>query len=462
MIILIPFKKISLTYKKIIFGSLFLLFFISVFFENFSSHLSIRSIDLLFFTIKSSTLGFGLTISMITGIFIFSLIIFYNINNTESPLFSYDNSIALIFTICLINDSLVGLKLYDFIIISPFSFTLGIIIISHKYQTQMVSLYREVEELNIQLEEKISDGTMELLFSEFGIKSYIDTINSVTGSKHDFVDSDAIQNLLDYNKASSLLSLIQELEMISGEDELMDKLISRVMHITSASTGILFLLNDNGDMEIKASKNPEGLVSYNFDLVEKTLQDQEWKISKGGSEGNEIYVLTVPITSGSKNIGVCYLENTLDISLFSENIAQTIHAFMSQASLALENIRLKNTKIFKEKKENLSLTDDISEKLQIIKEYIDEHYSSDISREGLAAMVDIHPDTLSRAFKSFSGKKLHDYINTLRIHKAAKLLRETESNIISIAYDSGFESLTTFNRTFMKIMKKTPTEYRKD
>jgi AraC-like DNA-binding protein len=371
------------------------------------------------------------------------------------------NVIPVIILLAHGNDIAVLLKLYNFVTLTPGALTAVIIIISVLYHQELISLNKEIEELNLQLEDKISDGTMELLFSEFGIKSYIDTINTVTGSDNNFVDPEAIQNLLDYNKASSLLSLLQELEMISGEEELMDRLINQIMHITGASTGILFLLNEYGDMEIKASKNPEGLVSYNFDLVEKTLQNHTWNISTGGSEGNEVYVLTVPIAVGSKNIGVCYLENTLDSSLFNTNIAQIIHAFMSQASLALENIRLRNSYYIKEKKEKTELSDDISEKLQAIKDYIDTNFSSDLSREGLALMVDMHPDTLSRAFKSFSGKKLHDYINHLRIDKASGLLTSTDMNIISIAYEAGFESLTTFNRTFMKIMKKTPTEYRK-
>lgn len=102
-----------------------------------------------------------------------------------------------------------------------------------------------------------------------------------------------------------------------------------------------------------------------------------------------------------------------------------------------------------------------SEKIQHVIEYIHSNYLYDISREGLASMVDLHPDTFSRLFKSYTGKSLPDYINELRINYASELLSETDDSIVTIAFKTGFESLSTFNRAFHKILNTTPTAYRK-
>jgi len=65
------------------------------------------------------------------------------------------------------------------------------------------------------------------------------------------------------------------------------------------------------------------------------------------------------------------------------------------------------------------------------------------------------------ALKIYTGKKINEYISELRIQDAAKRLRENKNeNVINIAFSVGFESLSTFNRTFLKIMGTTPSEYK--
>jgi len=106
-------------------------------------------------------------------------------------------------------------------------------------------------------------------------------------------------------------------------------------------------------------------------------------------------------------------------------------------------------------------TDRAEEKIQKVLAYISKNYRDDISREGMAAMVDIHPDNLGRIFKIVTGMKMGDYINKLRIRDSIDLLASTESTIITIAFSVGFDSLRTFNRAFLKVMKTTPEQYRK-
>ncbi len=93
--------------------------------------------------------------------------------------------------------------------------------------------------------------------------------------------------------------------------------------------------------------------------------------------------------------------------------------------------------------------------------YIHENYMFDISREGLATLAELNHDHFGKAFRIYTGKKFQDYINDLRIRSAAVMLRETDKKIIDIAFDSGFESLRTFNRAFIRAMEIAPNEYRK-
>ena len=112
------------------------------------------------------------------------------------------------------------------------------------------------------------------------------------------------------------------------------------------------------------------------------------------------------------------------------------------------------------KGERGSVTPATEAKLKKALDYIENNYCADISREGLAALIDMHPDSLSRFFKQYMDKKIKEHINGLRIKKALHLLQETDSPIMEIAASVGFESLTTFNRAFLKEVGITPTKYR--
>ncbi len=115
---------------------------------------------------------------------------------------------------------------------------------------------------------------------------------------------------------------------------------------------------------------------------------------------------------------------------------------------------------FEARNRELSITGTSEEKLERVIDFIKENFTLDISREGLASAVDLNPDYMSRLFKAYTGMKVNEYINKLRIEEAAARLRNEKTRIIDIAFAVGFENTITFNRTFKSIMKVTPSEYR--
>ena len=102
------------------------------------------------------------------------------------------------------------------------------------------------------------------------------------------------------------------------------------------------------------------------------------------------------------------------------------------------------------------------ERIEQVISYIRDNYRENLSREGLAAMVDLHPDSLSRFFKQYTRKRIGDYINELRVDDAARsLVQNSDVAIIRIAFDVGFDSLRTFNRAFRKTKGQAPEQYRR-
>jgi AraC-like DNA-binding protein len=66
----------------------------------------------------------------------------------------------------------------------------------------------------------------------------------------------------------------------------------------------------------------------------------------------------------------------------------------------------------------------------------------------------------ARAFRDAFGVPPHRYLLTRRVERATALLRDTELPIANIAFETGWNSLGTFGRTFRDITGESPTDFR--
>ncbi|PXV58438.1 AraC family transcriptional regulator [Dysgonomonas alginatilytica] len=93
--------------------------------------------------------------------------------------------------------------------------------------------------------------------------------------------------------------------------------------------------------------------------------------------------------------------------------------------------------------------------------YIDNHLDISLSLEKVAEVASFSPFHFHRIFTFFIGETPCDYIQRLRIEKAAwKLRNETLQTITEIAYTCGFGSVSLLSRTFRKYFNMTPTQFR--
>ncbi|MCA9753820.1 MAG: helix-turn-helix transcriptional regulator [Gemmatimonadetes bacterium] len=78
----------------------------------------------------------------------------------------------------------------------------------------------------------------------------------------------------------------------------------------------------------------------------------------------------------------------------------------------------------------------------------------------LARVSGVSPAHFARSFKDAFGVPPHRYLLTRRIERASALLRETDHPITDIAFETGWNSLGTFGRTFRDVTGESPSELR--
>jgi AraC-like DNA-binding protein len=246
------------------------------------------------------------------------------------------------------------------------------------------------------------------------------------------------------------------------------------MEISTAQSGYIFIVNEAKELEIRASKviSSRAISLCKKRIVEQVFSEGNFIITdivpgdaipeRNTESGDTIdHVLSIPIMNRDVILGVCHLENYNPGNKFTEKDANLILAFMDQVAIAIENSFLyKKMKTDQEYSRRPSITPAIEEKIKQAMAYLTENYTSNISREGLAASLNMHHDSLGRFFKMYTGKRINEFINDIRIQDAADRIADTDRSIIDIAFEVGFESLTTFNRAFLKVMKITPSEHR--
>jgi two-component system response regulator YesN len=105
-------------------------------------------------------------------------------------------------------------------------------------------------------------------------------------------------------------------------------------------------------------------------------------------------------------------------------------------------------------------TIDYSNKIvQATKEYLEAHYTEEISLEDVAEYVNISPQYFSKLIKKHTGFNFIDWLSMLRVNKAKELLTNSNLTVKEVCYMVGYKDPNYFSRIFKKKIGLTPSEY---
>ena len=100
------------------------------------------------------------------------------------------------------------------------------------------------------------------------------------------------------------------------------------------------------------------------------------------------------------------------------------------------------------------------ENINLIKQYLDEHYNEKITLDDLTERFFISKYYLTRVFRKQFGISISHYLLSIRITKAKQMLRFTDETVENIGYKCGLGAPHYFSRTFKQVEGISPSEYR--
>lgn len=95
-------------------------------------------------------------------------------------------------------------------------------------------------------------------------------------------------------------------------------------------------------------------------------------------------------------------------------------------------------------------------------EYVNAHYSEDVTMAQLSAVTGLSPDYMARRFKAVMYMSPSEYVRKFRIAKAMEFLCNTSLSIAEIAAQTGFSDVSLFSRVFKTAVGLPPASYRKN
>jgi AraC-like DNA-binding protein len=131
---------------------------------------------------------------------------------------------------------------------------------------------------------------------------------------------------------------------------------------------------------------------------------------------------------------------------------------ISQGYIAtIDHVKYKTTPVSEEQSDHV-----YAKALKLI---VDENQfqNPELTLKSLSDTLNVSPQILSQVINQKSGKNFNNFVNTFRIEESKRLLKLEEfrnQTIASIAYEVGFNSISSFNTAFKKQTGETPMAYR--
>ncbi|MDC1165875.1 AraC family transcriptional regulator [Candidatus Thioglobus sp.] len=158
-----------------------------------------------------------------------------------------------------------------------------------------------------------------------------------------------------------------------------------------------------------------------------------------------------------KNYDPELAKKSLELIRDSQGMERLMHFlnFLKELNKWSKKVTLSLTKL------NPSLSSSSQHRINEVVNYVIDNYKDNISLVEASKIVNMSESAFSRYFMKTTGNRFSEFVSRIRLGRACVMLYETDKNISTIAFESGYNNLANFNRQFVKLKGETPREYRK-
>lgn len=219
--------------------------------------------------------------------------------------------------------------------------------------------------------------------------------------------------------------------------------------------GDFFTIGANSPHLFKTERAPEDVHMISLFFTERTFGENFFEIS----ELEEINSFFTIATDGFQLISDKREVTQLMLQLPKASKLSRVILFLQLLALLCKADKSSLTE-FKYPKE---ISDLAGERMQVIFDYALHNFHQKIKLSSISALVYMTPNAFCKFFKQRTNKTFFQFLIELRIEHACQLLQNSRDlSIATIAEQSGFTSISNFNRKFRSNKRVIPSQYRKE
>lgn len=157
------------------------------------------------------------------------------------------------------------------------------------------------------------------------------------------------------------------------------------------------------------------------------------------------------------------MHNTIEDMIHDILVESNTKSFSFEANLQihLAKLLIDISKYLEQEHHPNNLEPAVNQKVYEVIHYLKANYTNPITLDGLADDFYISRYYLTRVFKKTTGFTIFEFIHSLRVVEAQKLLKTTSMKVIDIAEKVGFPNVSNFGKVFKSITNLSPLNYRK-
>ncbi len=103
-----------------------------------------------------------------------------------------------------------------------------------------------------------------------------------------------------------------------------------------------------------------------------------------------------------------------------------------------------------------------TERMNQVHAFVLKNFKEKITLDQIAQLVNMTPTSFSRYFKLHANKTFSEFLSDIRIGYSCKMLIQNKMSVTQASFESGFQTLSNFNKQFKSITRRTPSAYKKE